>query len=274
MPKPKKKARTPPENSLVDFDNPPVNEVVCGIGFQPLERLFAPYIGLWWCENQKAFPIVRKAQPIIGPIEQNALNFLERTMLVAQDETQMIQLQPTRFYYNWIKAQDTEDYPRYSRVYKAFVDWLAKFTRFVEANDIGVIDRLEYNLTYVNYIPQGHGWDSLKDIHKVLPDVSWRKTRSRKYLSEPADLNFRYVFPIREQPGRLTATIQRGIRRTDQVPILRLELAAQAAVADGLAEHSDQSMAEWFGAARKAIVLGFLDLTDGNVQLKYWGRRD
>ena len=161
----------------------------------------------------------------------------------------MIQLQPTRFYYNWIKAQETQIYPRYSQVYKAFVDWLAKFIQFVATNDVGVIDQVEYNLTYVNIIPQGHGWNSFKDIHKVLPDICWKKTRKRRYVSEPADFNFRYIFPIRDQPGRVTATIQRGIPKADQLPVLRLELAAQATVADGLPKHSEQSRAQWFEAA-------------------------
>ncbi len=58
------------------------------------------------------------------------------------------------------------------------------------------------------------------------------------------------------------------------MPVLRFELAAQANVKDGLSEHSDRSMAEWFEAAREAIVLGFLDLTDEHVQVKYWGRKD
>lgn len=269
-----KKTRTPSKKSLVDFDDPPVNEVVCGVGFRPLNQLIAPYIGLWWSEHRKDFPNVRKANPILGYVEREALSLFERTMLVSRDETQMIQLQPTRFYYNWIKAQETQIYPRYSQVYKAFVDWLAKFIQFVATNDVGVIDQVEYNLTYVNIIPQGHGWNSFKDIHKVLPDICWKKTRKRRYVSEPADFNFRYIFPIRDQPGRVTATIQRGIPKADQLPVLRLELAAQATVADGLPKHSEQSRAQWFEAAREAIVLGFLDLTDEHVQVKYWGRRD
>ncbi len=58
------------------------------------------------------------------------------------------------------------------------------------------------------------------------------------------------------------------------MPILRLELAAQATTTDGLPGHNAESMLEWFEAAREAIVLGFVDLTDESVQVKYWGRRD
>ena len=269
-----KKAQTPSQMSLVDFDDPPINEVVCGVGFRHLDRFITPYVGLWWSEIRKDFPTARKADPIFGYLEKETIPFLERATFVSKDETQMIQLQPTRFYYNWIKSQEKQAYPRYSRVYKTFAEWLAKFTQFVTVNDIGAIDQLEYTLTYVNLIPQGQGWSSLKDIQKVLPDISWKKSRKRKYISEPADFNFRYVFPIKEHPGRVTATIQRGIRKADQVPVLRFELAAQATIKDGLREHTEQSMAQWFDAAREAIVLGFLDLTDEQVQIKYWGRRD
>ena len=269
-----KNVQTPSQESLVDFDDPPINEVVCGVGFRNLDRFITPYVGLWWSEIQKEFPAARKADPIFGYAEKDTVPIFERTTFVSKDGTQMIQLQPTRFYYNWIKSQEKQTYPRYSQVYKSFAEWLAKFTQFVTANDIGEIDRFEYNMTYVNLIPQGQGWSSLKDIQKVLPDISWKKSRKRKYISEPADFNFRYVFPIKEQPGRVTATIQRGIRKADQVSVLRFELAAQATIADGLPEYTEKSMAQWFDAAREAIVLGFLDLTDEQVQIKYWGRRD
>lgn len=269
-----KKVQTLSEKSLVDFDNPPINEVVCGVGFRHLDRFIAPHVGLWWSEIQKEFPVARKADPIFGYAEKDTVPIFERATFVSMDETQMIQLQPTRFYYNWIKSQEKQVYPRYSQVYKRFAEWHAKFTNFVSANDIGSLDRLEYNLTYVNLIPQGQGWNSLKDIHRVLPDISWKKSRKRKYISEPADFHFRYVFPINENPGRVAASIQRGIRKVDNVPVLRFELVAQATVADGLPEYTERSMAQWFEAAREAIVLGFLDLTDEKVQLKYWGRRD
>jgi uncharacterized protein (TIGR04255 family) len=269
-----KNAQSPSQESLVDFDKPPINEVVCGVGFRHLDRFITPYVGLWWSEIQKDFPTARKADPIFGFAEKGTMPLFERATFVSKDETQMIQLQPTRFYYNWIKSQGEQPYPRYSRVYKRFFEWHSKFTNFLSTNDIGLINLLEYNLTYVNLIPQGQGWNNLKDIHRVLPDISWEKSRKRKYISEPADFNFRYVFPISEQPGRVTVTVQRGTRKTDQVPVLRFELAAQATVADGLPEHTERSMAQWFGAAREAIVLGFLDLTDEKVQIKYWGRRD
>lgn len=273
MPK-QKTARTQPEKSLVDFDRPPVNEVVCGVGFPALNKLLTPYIGLWWAKIRKEFPDAKKADPILGNVEQGAFPIFERTMFVAKDGSQMIQLQPTRFYYNWVKSEEKQIYPRYSQVYGEFNKWLSKFEDFLRVNNIGEIDPIEYTLTYVNHIPQGDGWDSLEDVHKVLPDISWRKTRKRKYVSEPSDLHFRYVFPIHDQPGHLTATIQRGTRKSDQIPVLRLELAAQATATDGLPKHCAESMSEWFNAAREAIVLGFLDLTDESVQVQVWGRRD
>lgn len=274
-PKPsRQKGQVPADRSLVDFDHPPVNEVVCGVGFHMLQNLSPAYIGLWWSENRAEFPKVRTVEPIMGHAEENKFPMSGRTMLVSDDETQIIQLQQTRFYYNWLKAREEQIYPRYSKVYKAFTNRFSKLSDFIAKNNIGELVPIEYALTYINHIEQGESWQSFADIHKVLPDISWRKSRRRKYLSEPSDVNFRYVFPIHDQAGRLTVTVQRGIRKSDQVPILRLELAAQASAADGLPKHSQKSMSEWFNAARKAIVLGFLDLTNEDVQIKVWGRRD
>ncbi len=277
MPDPKpsrRKARTPAEKSLVDFDRPPVNEVVCGIGFLRLQNLSMPYIGLWWSENRAQFPKIRTKEPIMAFAEKDEFPIVGRTMFETEDEGQIIQIQPTRFYYNWVKSRRTNIYPRYSKVYRAFTNHWSKFCDFVSRNNIGDIQPVEYALTYVNYIPQGEPWQKLSDISKVLPDISWRKTRKRRYLAEPFDLNFRYVFALRDQPGRLVATIQRGVRKSDELPILRVELAASGTTEDGLEKHSPETMSHWFDGAREAIVLGFLDLTGDTVQIKTWGRKD
>ncbi len=274
-PKPsRKKARTPAEKSLVDFDRPPVNEVACGIGFPRLQNLSAAYIGLWWSENRVQFPKSRAEAPIMAFAEKDDFPMVGRTMFVTKDETQIIQIQPTRFYYNWVKSKEKDIYPRYSKVYKAFTNYLSKFRDFVSKNNIGDIEPVEYALTYVNFIPQDKPWHKLSDIGKVLPDISWRKTRRRRYLSEPSDLNFRYVFALRDQPGRLVCTIQRVVRKSDKLPALRVELAASGTTADGLEKDSPEKMSQWFDGAREAIVLGFLDLTSDTVQIKTWGRRD
>ena len=270
----KKRARTPASKSLVDFDRPPVNEVVCGVGFRALEGLTPAYIGLWWSENRTEFPKVRPAAPILGHAEGDHLPLSGRNMFVSDDETQIVQLQATRFYYNWVRTRDSQVYPRFSKVYKEFTSRLTKFEDFVKQNNIGRIAPIEYALTYVNHIPQGEAWKALADIKTVLPDISWRKSTRRRYLSEPAGISLQYVFPIKDQPGRLTVILQRVVRKSDQVSLLRFELKAEATDKDGLPPHSVSSMSNWFHAAREAIVLGFLDLTSETAQIKVWGRRD
>lgn len=270
----KKKSPPAPDVSLVDFDHPPVNEVVCGVGFRAPKGFDQAYIGLWWSEHRKQFPKIRPAAPIVGHAEGKDFPFAGRSMFVNDDETKIVQIQQTRFYYNWIRLEDKQIYPRFHKVYKEFTTLLMEFEDFIAKNNIEKILPIEYALTYVNYVPQGSMWQTLSDIHRIFPDMRWRKAAQRRYLSEPTDINFRYVFPIKDRPGQLTAIVQRGTRKSDQVPVLRFEIQAQATDADGLPEHSPASMSKWFRAAREAIVLGFLDMTTETAQKKLWGRRD
>lgn len=262
------------KESLVNFDRPPVSEVVCGVGFPNLDKLSPAHIGLWWVENQSEFPGTETRPPVIGFAEKDLLPMLGRSVFTSKDESKLIQIQTTRFYFNWKKSKGHEIYPRYSAVYEDFTKHFANFEDFVGKNGLGQVSPFEYNLTYVNHIIKNEPWQKFSDIHRVFPSILWKKTADRKYLTEAPDLSLTYVFGLRDQPGKLQVTIQTGVRTADDTPLFRLELAASVTKSDGLEEHTPESMSRWFDGARKAIVLGFVDLTDEKTQIETWGRRD
>jgi hypothetical protein len=55
-----------PLADLVDFDSPPVTEVVLGVQFNSLERFLSPHLGLVWSEFKQEFPIVEE-HPYLPP---------------------------------------------------------------------------------------------------------------------------------------------------------------------------------------------------------------
>ena len=72
---------------------------------------------------------------------------------------------------------------------------------------IGKIQPLQYELTYVNQIPQGQAWLTLEDIGKVFPDISW-KANSPRFLAHLQSISWSTVFDLPDELGRLYASVK------------------------------------------------------------------
>jgi hypothetical protein len=194
---------------------------------------------------------------------------LPRNWFIHKDERGIIQVQRDRFLHNWRKLTDTDEYPRYHSVIGMFRERFSVFEEFLQENGLGGIDPLQYEMTYVNHVPQGSGWDSLADVGAVFPDLCWRKTEGR-FLPDFEGINWQSMFPLPERTGRLHVAVKHARRRTDNLPILSLDLTVRGMPKDPARE----AMWRWFDTAREWIVRGFADLTSDEVQRTVWGRQD
>ena len=60
--------RLPPRpTGLPDYEHPPVDEVVLGLGFESILGLAQPHIGLLWSRLREQFPTVRDVVPLVDP---------------------------------------------------------------------------------------------------------------------------------------------------------------------------------------------------------------
>ena len=106
-----KKSRPAPDSAkripamtetIVDFDHPPVTEVICGIGFKKISGLRAPQMGLFWESIRKEFPIAEVKAPIASPGQVAGLSFVEgddlpmRFFLRSEDKRELVQIQSDR----------------------------------------------------------------------------------------------------------------------------------------------------------------------------------
>ena len=57
------------DRPLPAFEDPPVNEVICGIMFTPLDRLLVPHIGLFWQKCRALYPTCKEADPLVPVVE-------------------------------------------------------------------------------------------------------------------------------------------------------------------------------------------------------------
>jgi uncharacterized protein (TIGR04255 family) len=258
------------------YQNPPVIEVVCGIRFERIEQFKAPHVGLFWQEVRNDYPICQHAPPLGFPPEPSTsdidLGFpfpLPRVWFVNEQKSGLIQIQQDRFLFNWRKMHEKESYRRYKNVIDAFKVNFEVFGKFLEKEGLGPPKPIECELTYINHILKGEGWESIPEIREVIPDLNWRSANKR-FLPEPRHLGWRVSFALPEDKGLLHVKLDHGLRKIDNRPVFILDLTARGLGAD----KSLDTVWNWFELAHEWIVWGFTDLTSPETQKAIWQREE
>jgi uncharacterized protein (TIGR04255 family) len=264
---------------LPDYEKPPVIEVVSGIMFEPIKGLAAPYLGILWQKFKSKYPRCREVAPLLPVIERfdevvsgESLPFAEgfpapRIWFETADGNGLVQVQRDRFLHNWKKEREKDQYPHYDYVINNFRECLVTFEEFLKENQLGAIEPVQYELTYINHILQGDGWTALNDLRKVFPDFAWR-TSDQRFLSVPETINWQTSFVLPGKSGRLHASIRLGKRRSDRRGTFLFELTARGMIED----RSRLAMWSWFDVAHEWIVRGFTDLTSEELHKTVWRR--
>jgi uncharacterized protein (TIGR04255 family) len=256
---------------LPSYKNPPVNEVVCGLRFNPPEKLFIPHIGFLWKKFRDDYPIVKHAPTIASAKGEMLVDSvtgvpIPRVWFINESDDQLVQFQSNRFYFNWRRRE--RDYPRYSHVIKNFESVRSNVISFFDEFEFGELRPIEYELSYINHIPQGQGWNAIDDLSKIFSDYVWGKSENR-FLPNPEKVSWNKEFLLPQEKGSLTVILKQGVKIDDKIPLLILELRTR-----GLCESMQQEgFREWFDLAREWIVRGFTDLTTPEIQ-KLWERED
>ena len=254
---------------LPSYKQPPVNEVVCGLRFEPLHELKVPHIGLLWERFRNEYPTVQHAIPIATDAslltDETTGMPLPRIWFISERENELIQFQSDRFYYNW--RQRGDQYPRYPSIIENFEKAKTQLDAFADELRLGPIKPLECEFTYINHIPTGQGWESIDDISKVIRDFTWQKEK-HQFLPHPANVAWQVRFQLPDGKGWLNVKLNQGTRKVDSVPGLVLELSARS-IGE---ERTATAIRSWFDMAHEWIVRGFTDLTAKEIQKTIWKR--
>jgi hypothetical protein len=129
-----------PSHNPPEYDNPPVNEVVCGILFRRIDEFLNPFLGVLWEKYKPEYMHCREVAPILPIIEsfdrpiQPEPQFIDvdapllpRTWFVHGGGNGVIQIQRDRFHHNWWRVQPDDEYPRYEHVVSMFRSHLSTF---------------------------------------------------------------------------------------------------------------------------------------------------
>jgi len=208
-------------------------------------------------------------QPVEGGVLQVQGFPAPRIWLLNGDETELLQLQRDTFACNWRQQLSNSPYPRYQHVRSGFEQAFREFTGFTEQSNLGRVAPLHCEVSYVNHIPSGQGWDRFGEIHKVLSSCAgWR---SDAFLSEPEEVRYSAKFPIRDANGqflgRLNVAAQPALRRRDRQPLIVLTLTSRGRpIGTGMS-----GILGFFDIGREWIVRAFADLTTDEMH-RLWGR--
>lgn len=259
-----------------DFERPPVIETALSVEFPRVPNWRIPHYGLLWSQLKERFP----GFDIMAPIPPSALAtrpgitiqaVLEpdvRLWLIDRDGTRVLQIQPDRFVYNWRKVSGGFQYPHYDELRPAFAELWSVFTEFLRGADLEapqVIERCE--VTYVNAIPQGDGWQSWGDLSAIFPYISGRTFAS--HLPAPTFLRLNAAYAV-ESDLELHITLQPAMRAFDNAQVIQLNLTARSAAE---IEANTDRILQWMDRGQKLIVDSFVDFTSEAMH-KQWGMHD
>jgi uncharacterized protein (TIGR04255 family) len=270
-------SNTSSPQKLTVYREPPVTEVVCSVLFQSIEALLTPHIGILWQRFQPDYPLCEDVPPLAPNIEvfnsptESILQLtnippLPRVWFIRADQTSIIQIQRDRFIHNWRKTKKEDNYPRYEEIIKTFQEHINNFNLFLKEANLGEVQPKQYELTYINRIPQGQEWSSLEDIGNIFPDFSWRKDTQR-FLHIPKSASWETTFDLPNQLGRLHTTVNNDID-SNGLSVLSFELTVRGIGTD----QSFTKTRDWFDIAHEWIVRAFSDLTGEKIQTDIWQR--
>lgn len=263
----------------LNFAKPPVEEVVLSVLFESLDTLLAPHLGEIWqefkkdgfmdiVEHQQVPPVVERfPNPSRGNQFQINVPDLPRIWFIHTDDNQVIQVQRDRFTYNWRKTKPSQEYPGFSSICDKFEDCYNRFCQIMTNINIGEVKPLQYELTYIDQLRQGDGWDTLNEIGNIY-NIFVDSQQPDSFWSGVESLIFRTSFTLADLHGRLHLTISNRVKMPEKIQTLQTDFTAR-----GFPENTDCSAIIWFKTAREQIRNKFIDLFTENIQTQVWERK-
>lgn len=270
---------------LPEFERPPIAEVTLGMQFNPLVGLTTTRMGLLWARFRDRFPHTEEHAPLPSVMEEfgptRAFNVgleiteidappLPRCWFLNEASSELIQVQQDRFIRNWRKLDASDEYPRYEQIRESFKSNINEFIAFLAEEQIGELVPNQCEITYIDQLPLGEGWEGFGQLDRVL--TIWSGRYSDDFLPDPEDVmtRIRYVIPNAdgEQIGRLHVAAEPAYRRSDGTPVLVLRVTARGRPAgDGI-----DGALQFLDTGHEWAVKGFVSLTTTHMHA-FWGRR-
>lgn len=192
-----------------------------------------------------------------------------RFWFVNATETELIQIQRSRFVYNWRKRNERDEYPTYAVLRGKVEKQLRAFVEFLVAEGLGAFTPGLSEVTYINHIVGSGVWTTLSEANKVFSCLSGEQTGTFLPSAESTSFAATYRIPVAgaNNVARLRVQFEPSLFVADKTPLFRMSLSARvpalAADVDGVLKAMDVGHV-W-------DTCGFAALTTKEMHMA-WGR--
>lgn len=266
----------------LEFDHPPIIELVLGAQFSPIVGLSSAHYGKFWGKlgdewgNPQDVPPLKDQfesfeQPLwsrqrIPTFFLEPANLATRLTLAHRDENLLLQVQASRFHLNWRRVRSKRFYPSYSRLIDDFLSLFARFESFVAELGLGPVKVNQWELTYVDDFPEGEYWSSPSEWDKVLPGLFGTPVAGDDLSLEHRSAE--WAFQIKPLMGRLHVSAKSArLSEADRASLL-LEMTARGPVGPNKAP----TLRAGLDIGHRAALDTFLRVTSPEAQAR-WGPR-
>lgn len=266
-------------SSLPDFDKPPAVETLLGVHFRPLQQWKTQYFGKFWDKISREYPDVQVHPPLNSEQGLRVEVTPKEAMIRVSGEVpvrwwyfhksgkRLVQVQNDSFVQNWRKRGAGDPYLHYDQLRPSFAAMWKQFRAFLRAQSVDQPKAEICEVTYVNHIDRGSGWDSFSDLPKVV--TCWSEQTSGDFLPAPNQVSFNTFYTFSKQSGHLQVGLQHGIRESDKKETLQLTLTARCKP-----DSSDTAeLLRCLDLNRMWVVRGFADITTPEMH-EIWGRKE
>ena len=255
--------------SPIIYENPPINEIVCGISFDSIKELRSGHFGILWQKFRPDFPKIED-QNLVNPVpvedfeNPNKLP-LPRVWFIHKDENELIQVQRNRFLHNWRKRRTNDEYPGYGTVVENFEKYLSCFQDFLVEEKLGHLVPKQYELTYIDLIPKGQGWESLANLENVFPNLLSLK-RQDLLLGDVKSINWKITLDLPNGLGEVGISIRTARQISNNQELIHMEFNA-------ISNRPYQPMRGWFDDAHNTITNLFRNFISNEIHEKFWRQK-
>lgn len=249
---------------LPDFANPPLDEVVLGVQFEPIVGYLSVHSRGIWDLFSESYPTVQEKPSLDPQFETfggfNTQGNVElqigvppvgcRLWFISADHSHLLQFQPNRFLINWRRRPNSETYPRFESIAEEFRANLITLVEHVRETFEHEISINQVEVTYINVIPvqdfgEAGNWFSIWDSKSINAEILTANVSEVHYNEE-------------EKPcARLFHEIQCGQTIDGKQKAFRFSLVFR-----GIPNGKDLSSAiEFLRLGREKIVLRFDEIT-------------
>lgn len=267
------------DSGLPDFVQPPVDETALSLQFPPIEGFSVPHFGLYWNRVRQDFEHFEIQQPITNLVEtfgpaikrrRPGIEMLDlpeiRCWFIEKSGNRLVQVQRDRFVHNWRKVAGDETYPRYPYIRESTLKEWIRFGEFLRDEGLSEPQVNQCEVTYVNNIEYGKGWNGYAELDKVIGALAPKQ--DGRFLASPERLNMQFVYRLPDDAGRLYISFVPVIRGRDGTEVLQMTLTVRGAPKSS----GTEDIFSWLDLGREWVVKGFADFTTQNMHA-VWGKR-